>query len=1103
MGGFKTWEKSGKGAAMSEVERRAAKLSKQSEVDEAEPTIPPDPHNVVTVVTKPAGGVSTPTVLSASSSETSPDEAPAKPPNTRKQTLIRTQALEGTSPPPDSFLSQLHSNGSPTSPETTITAPPLSNGAPSGGLASQRGSGASYEAKEFLRSSHKMAISNDSGRGTFEITDPVAETTLSRASSTDTNSTASTVVLQQAGAIDKEQFYKDVSSTDEDSTYKDDACVVEKENLYKDASGIDLGEFFKQTLMKSPKDKKTLFFLERELQNFVRDESVRTKKLHEMNPYDRMLVHRLAAHMGIEHNVDQTGKSVIVAKTDYTRIPEPSLVDYLREIEHGSHEKKRILLKKPASLDEKQTRGIGKTQLGDTRAKSLEERQQVYIRIRERIFAKPESLDGSQPQTSTPTLLTASYSPSMMQHQGSVDGLRAPSLAQAKTSHLFKSADSATRTTDSRSHGGSRQRGGMTKSNSYAGSVSPHTTLPGPPVPMAAAACPQALVNTAPPTESRAVPESTAYGTPPPLLATSNPGDTTTMTPVVPPERSVNSPQTPQAGCPTSYAYLVSSDYTSIPVGSLIIDPHTMQPHVNADGSMYRFDPSHPPPFMAVSHSPAPVNPATPPAPTMMYPVENNVNALSGQFGRASISGMEVVSEACPVGQMGPTGVPMLPHMMSQVYTGPTQATQFPQGQYLSTSPAPQHAVRIVAINPQGGAAAPVDSQGQTTVPMPAVQAYAPVQLFSAPQPYQHHMVAAGPQEEVLAGAAYGQLAPETMALNGAGPLMHGYSLAQAYPAPGLTAGQFTHHPGPGPQAYAPVVSSTPTTYYAIPPSTPTPPPLLNQPPPMPPVAVTHQHHSHQGAPHHQQQQQQQQQHQQQQQQQQQQQHHHQVPSHGVPAAHHPHHHHHHPHLPQHHQASVPAGGPHIYGLLHNPAAGPTVTFPHPPAPAPSSSPSVKSWATLHPHYRPASPPQPQQQVTINYVGPPPTPPQAGSQLVAVPTAGFPQRTLIQLGTTQNFQGQPYIYHRPFTPLQGGPALRPHLPSLQLTGPTHGPQGQARPKVNGAGGKSKKGSGKKSTAGAAEEESSGATVTLVAPLIPGLTGASTQTYIPPATSNRQ
>ncbi|XP_012942995.1 myosin-IIIa, partial [Aplysia californica] len=114
--------------------------------------------------------------------------------------------------------------------------------------------------------------------------------------------------------------------------------------------------------------------------------------------------------------------------------------------------------------------------------------------------------------------------------------------------------------------------------------------------------------------------------------------------------------------------------------------------------------------------------------------------------------------------------------------------------------------------------------------------------------------------------------------------------------------------------------------------------------PPSSPGYVTHDqlhhqyhhqhHHQQQHHPHQAQHHQHIQQLQQQLQQQQQQQHHHQVPSHGVPAAHHPHHHHHHPHLPQHHQASVPAGGPHIYGLLHNPAAGPTVTFPHPPAPA-------------------------------------------------------------------------------------------------------------------------------------------------------------------------
>ncbi len=39
-----------------------------------------------------------------------------------------------------------------------------------------------------------------------------------------------------------------------------------------------------------------------------------------MTSYHRMLLHRVAAYFGLDHNVDQTGKSVIINKTSNTRM---------------------------------------------------------------------------------------------------------------------------------------------------------------------------------------------------------------------------------------------------------------------------------------------------------------------------------------------------------------------------------------------------------------------------------------------------------------------------------------------------------------------------------------------------------------------------------------------------------------------------------------------------------------------------------------------------------------------------------------------------------------------------------------------------------------
>lgn len=44
------------------------------------------------------------------------------------------------------------------------------------------------------------------------------------------------------------------------------------------------------------------------------------KKFPQMSSYHRMLVHRVAAYFGLEHNVDHSGKAVIINKTCNSRM---------------------------------------------------------------------------------------------------------------------------------------------------------------------------------------------------------------------------------------------------------------------------------------------------------------------------------------------------------------------------------------------------------------------------------------------------------------------------------------------------------------------------------------------------------------------------------------------------------------------------------------------------------------------------------------------------------------------------------------------------------------------------------------------------------------
>ncbi|XP_078233657.1 cAMP-regulated phosphoprotein 21 isoform X4 [Pogona vitticeps] len=89
---------------------------------------------------------------------------------------------------------------------------------------------------------------------------------------------------------------------------------------YTDSTGIDLHEFLVNTLKNNPRDRMILLKMEQEIIDFISDNCNHYKKFPQMSSYQRMLVHRVAAYFGMDHNVDQTGKSVIINKTSNMRI---------------------------------------------------------------------------------------------------------------------------------------------------------------------------------------------------------------------------------------------------------------------------------------------------------------------------------------------------------------------------------------------------------------------------------------------------------------------------------------------------------------------------------------------------------------------------------------------------------------------------------------------------------------------------------------------------------------------------------------------------------------------------------------------------------------
>ncbi|XP_062353543.1 cAMP-regulated phosphoprotein 21 isoform X13 [Cinclus cinclus] len=127
---------------------------------------------------------------------------------------------------------------------------------------------------------------------------------------------------------------------------------------YTDSTGIDLHEFLINTLKNNPRDRMILLKMEQEIIDFISDNNSHYKKFPQMSSYQRMLVHRVAAYFGMDHNVDQTGKSVIINKTSNTRIPEQRFSEHLKD-EKGEESQKRFILKRDnSSIDKEDNQSV-------------------------------------------------------------------------------------------------------------------------------------------------------------------------------------------------------------------------------------------------------------------------------------------------------------------------------------------------------------------------------------------------------------------------------------------------------------------------------------------------------------------------------------------------------------------------------------------------------------------------------------------------------------------------------------------------------------------------------------------------------------------------
>lgn len=207
---------------------------------------------------------------------------------------------------------------------------------------------------------------------------------------TDKNDSQETIQIQLTESFEIED--KPIKDENDKVTEKQPRKSLSRDSSqeYTDSTGIDLHEFLVNALKTNLRDRMMLLKLEQEILDFIGTNEIQRKKFPPMTSYHRMLLHRVAAYFGLDHNVDQSGKSVIVNKTGNTRIPDQKFCEHVKD-DKGVDFQKRYILKRDSSSLDKDDAQMRMRLKDDRRSKSIEEREEEYQRARERIFAQDET----------------------------------------------------------------------------------------------------------------------------------------------------------------------------------------------------------------------------------------------------------------------------------------------------------------------------------------------------------------------------------------------------------------------------------------------------------------------------------------------------------------------------------------------------------------------------------------------------------------------------------------------------------------------------------------------------------------------------------------
>ncbi|NXH15843.1 R3HD1 protein, partial [Bucco capensis] len=440
---------------------------------------------------------------------------------------------------------------------------------------------------------------------------------------------------------------------------------------YTDSTGIDLHEFLVNTLKNNPRDRMMLLKLEQEILDFIGNNEVPRKKFPPMTSYHRMLLHRVAAYFGLEHNVDQSGKSVIVNKTSNTRIPDQKFCEHIKD-EKGDDFQKRYILKRDNSSLDKDDNQMRIRLKDDRRSKSIEEREEEYQRARERIFAQDslcsqenyftdkriqeEETNSTQQRRQILRINKETSGRSTNSHQSSTDNelkyceprpwsstdsdssIRNLKPAVTKASS-FSGISVLTRGDSS---GSSKSTGRLSKtgseSSSSVGSSTGSLSHTQQPLPMPALSQP-------------------SQGTPAvyPTVSTSN-------------SLSFDGGISGQVAPTSTSFFLLPLEAAGIPPGSVLINPQTGQPFLNPDGTPVVYNPPMP---QQPVRTQVPGPPQQPPlhTPPQQQPAANHIlsqqDNLGSQFSHMSLARQPPADPAEPHSAMFQSTVVLQPPQQS------------------------------------------------------------------------------------------------------------------------------------------------------------------------------------------------------------------------------------------------------------------------------------------------------------------------------------------------------------------------------------------------------------------------------------------------------